>query len=225
MAKEYKNKTAEDILSSNYCEDPAWHIRNALSWLDYSERKSCPVALHYAGLHLRLAIEHLWFNLFGAARGGELSQTEYKKAIKSTTTLYQLIDQFSPYYTKFTMMWKIIDELDAMPRPKGIIWNIPKLKRIHGKCSSKTLHFQGVISEGYPKGKWIEDRQRFLYDSSKWMWDKMRSGMGIIVYKPETLKSDVLPLWERYRDGEIDEESLRHGLNIILPIVKDKPPS
>ena len=47
--------------------------------------------------------------------------------------------------------------------------------------------------------------------------------MGIIAYKPESLKSDVLPLWERYRDGEIDEEDLRHGVNIILPIVKDKP--
>ena len=119
MTIDYKNHTADKILSSAYIEDPAWHVFNSLSWLDHFKRNSSPQTLHYAGLHLRLAIEHLWFNLFGAARGGELSQTEYKKALKSTTTLYQLIDKFSPYYNKFTVMSKIIDELDSKPRPKG----------------------------------------------------------------------------------------------------------
>ena len=70
-----QNHTADKILSFDYIEDPAWHVRNSLSWLDYFERKSFPQILHYAGLHLRLAIEHLWFNLFGAARGGQLLQT------------------------------------------------------------------------------------------------------------------------------------------------------
>ena len=222
MTIEYKNRTAEDILSSDYCEDPAWHIYNALSWLDYIEKNSFPLALHYAGLHLRLGIEHLWYNIFVAALGGGLSQVEYEKALKSTTTLYKLIDKFVPFYNEFAVMVKNMAELDSKLLLQVTIWDIPKLKRIHGECSSKTLHFQGMRSKGYLGSNWIEARQKFLYDSSKWMWDKMKSGSGIIVYKPEDLKSDVLPLWEQFRDEEIDEEDLRNGLNIIQPIVKDK---
>jgi len=219
---EYRNRTVEDVLSSEYVEDPAWNVFNALSWIDIYERESFPFAIHYSGLHLRFAVEHLWFELFGAAIGGKFSQSEYRKALKTTTTLYKLIDIFEPYYEKFAIFMRILAEVNSAPLPQLIEWDILRLRRIHGECSMKTLHFQGLVSKGYLDHFWMEDRLRFLSDSANWMRQKMSSG-GFVVYKPEKLKDDVLPIWERFRDGDNDEEDVRNGLKIIQPIVADKP--
>jgi len=117
---------------------------------------------------------------------------------------------------------RILAEINAAPIPRINVWDISRLRRIHGECSTKTLHFQGVVSEGYLNHSWLEDRLKFLSDSANWMWQKMLSGR-VVIYKPEKLKDDVLPIWERFRDGDNDEEDVRNGLKIIQHIVADKP--
>src|SRR5262249_49068287 len=98
---DFRDRSPEEIIGCEYLDDSAWHIYTALSWLDYAQRKNAPIALHYSGFHLRYGIEHLWFEIFFAAKGGDVSPEEYAKAVKKATTLYKLIDSQAPHYKKF----------------------------------------------------------------------------------------------------------------------------
>jgi len=219
---DFRGRSADQILAEKYTGHASWHVHATLSWLDYVERKQAPVALHYAGLHLRFAVENLWFQIFWAARGATLSEPEFEKALSNTTKLYKLIDSLAPDYRKFAEFDQIIASLDSQAHPPTVVWNIDRLKRIHGECGNLLLHFQGPPSTGYLADGWIADRSSFLRESAKWMWDILTSRGNLVVYYPEGLKSDVLSVWERFRTGEIDAETARLGLKIIQPVVSKK---
>jgi len=212
----FRDRLPEEIIGREYLDDSAWHIYAALSWLDYVQRKNAPIALHYSAFHLRYGIEHLWFEMFFAARGGQLSAEDYKKAVKQGTTLYKLIDSLAPHYKKFAEFIGIIREIDPHPPPPMTVWNIGRLKRIHGECGNLLLHFQGVQETGYLQEAWIADRLGFLGVSAEWIWSEMTSTGRIVLYRPDDLnKPDVFDIWEDFRDGKIDADSARLRLKII----------
>ena len=181
------------------------------------------MALHYAALHLRLGVEHLWFQIFRVARGAILSRAEYDKALNNATKLYKLIDSMAPNYRKFAEFDQIISSVDSQPHPPTIVWDIDKLKRIHGECGNRLLHFGGIPDAGYLSSAWTEDHLRFLSDSTQWMWRNMTTRGNLIVYRPEGLKPQTHAIWEAFRKGEIDEESTRLRLKIIQPILAKHP--
>lgn len=221
----FKGRSAVEIFSTPHVDDSGWDIYMSLCWCDYAERTCAPQALHYAGYHLRTGIEYLWFTVLFAAQGGKMSLEEYRKSLKSTTTLYKLIDSRSPHYQKFFEFCEITTSLDSQRHPPMVFWDISKLKRIHGECSSRLLHFQGVPQQGYLSEGWITDRAKFLFESATWIFDTMRTRGNLVVFNPDGLKKpEVFSLWERYRDGKIDREEVRIGLKIVQPIVRTRPP-
>jgi hypothetical protein len=211
----FRDRPPEEIIGCEYLDDSAWHIYTALSWLDYAQRKNAPIALHYSGFHLRYGIELLWFEIFFAAKGGEVSPEEYAKAVKKATTLYKLIDSQAPHYKKFAEFIEIIGKIDPHPPPPMTIWDVDKLKRIHGECGSLLLHFQGVQSSGYLQEAWLADRIAFLDVAAQWIWSEMTSTGRIVLYRPDDLsKPTVFNIWEDFRDGNIDGDSVRVRLKI-----------
>ena len=220
----YKGLSPEQIISAKYLNDSAWHIWACLAWLDYSKRKNAPIALHYAGFHLRTGIEQLWFEVLFAAKGGSISSVEYKESLRATTTLYKLIDGKAPDYQKYAEFVRLVASVDSRPHPPTIIWDIAKLRRIHGGCSEFLLHFQGIIEEGYLQGEWIAGRTEFLLEAASWIWTRMTETGNLVVFAPEGLKKpEVYSLWERFRDGKNSEEDLINGLRIVQPIVSSRP--
>jgi hypothetical protein len=221
---EYKGRSADDIASDFYIADSAWHIRACLSWRDYAEQKNAPMALHYAGFHLRTGIEHLWFEVFFAASGGSITSSEYDKSLRNTTKLYKLIDAVEPHYKKYVEFGEVIASIDSVRHPPSVFWDISRLKRIHGGCGEYLMHFQGVPEKGYLGSEWIEGRMKFLFDSAMWIWTTMTQRGNLVVYAPEGLKKpEVYSLWERYRDGKVSREDALIGLKIIQPIVRLRP--
>lgn len=218
---EYKGHTADEILGRPYVEDSAWHIWAALSWCDYAERKNAPMALHYAGLHLRTGIEQLWFEVLFAAKGGSISYAEYEKSVNTTTKLYKLIESQAPLYSRFAEFMEIVWASESGPSPISVVWDMDRLKRIHGECGNRVLHFQGILERGYLGDAWLSDRLKYLFDSAKWVWDKMLSGVRV-VFETEGLKPEIYSIWERYRDGLIKDDDVRFSLKIVLPILEKK---
>jgi hypothetical protein len=221
---EYTGYTAEEILAIKYVPDSAWHIHVALCWCDYAERKRSPQALHYAGYHLRTGIEHLWFDVLISAQGAHMSFSEYEECLRSTTKLYKLIDARSPSYVRFAEFTKLLASLDSISHPPSVIWDISRLKRIHGECGGLLLHFQGVPERGYLGGAWIESRTRFLFDSACWIFRTMQERGNLVIYNPDGLKKpEVFSIWEQYRDARLSVEDATLRLRIIQPIVRKRP--
>jgi hypothetical protein len=220
----YKNRSADEIARSRDFDDSAHHVFSALSWSDYAEKNHAPLALHYGAFHLRTGIEQLWSEILFAAKGGSLGRNEYRNALKSTTTLYKLIDAQAPHYKKFAEFDQLIAKIDSKPHPPTVIWDISRLKRIHGECGGLLLHFQGVSLEGYMSPNWVNERSKFLHDSALWIANTMSERGNLVVYSPEGLKKpEVFSIWERFRDGKIDDTDVLNGLRIIQPMVKDRP--
>jgi hypothetical protein len=214
---DFRGRTADQIVREPFVSDSAWHIHAALSWIDYVKRTSAAIGLHYGGFHLRVGIEHLWFQIFWAGRGGALAVEEYKKAIKNATKLYKLIDSLAPDYRKFAEFDQIVASVDSRVHPPTVVWDIDRLKRIHGECGARLLHFQGVADGNYFSDDWMIQQLTFLEDAATWIWDTMRSRGNLVVYRPEDLFSQTQLVWESFRGGEIDEESVRYRLEIIRP--------
>ena len=217
---DFHGRTADQIVSEPFIADSASHVHAALSWIDYVKRTSGAIALHYGGFHLRLSVEHLWFQIFWASRGAMLPIDEYKKAIKNATKLYKLIDSLAPDYQKFAEFDQIIASIDRHVHPLTVVWDIERLKRIHGECSSRLLHFQGISEEDYLSEKWMIQHLVFLEESALWMWDTMRARGNLVVYHPQGLTPQTQLIWDSFRKREINEESVRYRLEIIRPLAR-----
>jgi hypothetical protein len=218
---DYKGYNADQILGNRYVPDSSWHIQMALGWCDYAERTGIWETLHYAGLHLRTGIEHLWFEVLFVAQGGVMSPADYVESLRNTTKLYKFIDQRSPSYYQFAKFTEILAIWDSVRHPPAIVWDIGRLKRIHGECSGKLLHFQGVPDRGYPSEQWTQERMRFVYDSARWIFDLMQARGNLVVYFPDGLsKPEVFEIWEKFRDGTLSEEDAAMRLRIIQPVLR-----
>lgn len=221
---EYKGRSAEDIAAGKFVDSSGWQIHASLSWCDFAQRRNAPTALHYAGLHLRTGIEQLWFEVLFAASGGSITAAAYEKALRSTTKLYKMIDTAEPHYSKFAEFVQVLASVDSRPHPPTVLWDITRLKRIHGACGELLLHFQGVQEKGYRSNAWSESRLKFLRESALWIFSQMTMRGNLVVYAPEGLKKpEVFSLWGRYRDGMISNDDVRIGLRIIQPIVQSRP--
>jgi hypothetical protein len=123
--------------------------------------------------------------------------------VKTTTKLYKLIDAAGPHYVKFAEFIQLLASVDSRQHPPTVVWDISRLKRIHGGCGEKLLHFQGIPEKGYRTDAWIESRMKFAFDSAPWMWSTMTTRGNLAVFSPAGLKKpEVFSLWERYRDGK-----------------------
>lgn len=219
---DYKGRSAEEIIATPYYESSGWHIHIALCWCDYAERKRASMALHYAALHLRTGVEQLWFEVLFASRGGSLSFSDYEKCVNTTTKLYKLIDSEAPHYAKFAEFIKIIGAVDSKPMPPTVIWDIPRLKRIHGECGHRLLHFAGILERGYLSENWFNDQSKYLFDAAYWIGSTMASTGNLAVFNLDGLKPEVISIWERFRDGLIEADDARYSLNLILPMLGKK---
>jgi hypothetical protein len=212
---------ANKIVRAGYVADSAWYIHAALCWLAYAEKHNASTALFYAALNVRMGIEHLWFDIFVVSKGNSISEQEYQKAVAQSTKLYKLIDTHSPDYVKFVDFTQMMNSFDSNPHPPTIIWDINRLKRIHGECSERLLHFGGKPHSGYRADQWCSEQIAFLSDSANWMWNEMTSRGNLVVYKPESLqKPEVYEIWQHYQSGALDREGAKLRLQIIQPALR-----
>lgn len=215
-----EGRTAGEIVTSPFIPDSAGHIHSALSWHDLAERENRSIALLYSAIHLRLCIEHLWFEIFQAATGNAISTGDFERAVKEATKLYKLVDERTPQYIKFCRFTQLMASLDSQPHVPSIIWDISRLKRIHGETSSRLLHFTGSSSHGIHSPQWAVEQSAYLKSEATWIWAEMRTRGNLVVLKLEGLEPEVLETWEEYKSHRIDIESARIRLDLLLPMLR-----
>src|SRR5438552_13272604 len=119
-------------------------------------------------------------------------------AIRNATKLYKLIDSLAPDYRKFAEFDQIIASVDSHVHPPTVIWDIDRLKRIHGECGDRLLHFQGISDGNYLSDTWAIRQLAFLDESAMWIWNTMKSRGNLVVYRPEGLIPEAQSIWEDF---------------------------
>lgn len=191
-------------------------IRSCRGWIEHHKQQRDTRSLLYAGLHLRLCIEHLWFENLSVAVGNRISESQYAKALKSATTLYKLIDEYSPHYRKYCEFGALISAaVRNNPLPVFTVWDMPRLKRDHGELSTRLLHFHGFDKSVSEQATRLDDDLSFVDKESLWIWDTCTTAGVFVVFKPEGLKEPARQIWKDFRDGKIQTDSVKMRLGFL----------
>lgn len=205
-----------DIFSRPLTSGSEGHIRSCRGWIKHGKRTRDSRALIYAGLHLRLCIEHLWFETLSVAVGNQLSESQYAKAMKSATTLYKLIDEFSPHYAKYCEFGELIRvAIRNNSLPPFTKWDIQRLKRDHGEISTRFLHFHGFDASESDQAKRFDNDLNFVETESSSIWNTCANVGVFVIFKPEGLNEPTRQIWEDFRDGKIQADSARMRLSFL----------
>jgi hypothetical protein len=213
-APEHRHRTAEQILTENILHDAPGFGYRAASWLDLVKRTGDFAALHYACIDGRLAIEHLIFEQIVVCVGAELTKEEYKKCLSKSRKLEKLLAQIVPEHEKLQDFTAIVESL-SLGIPKVNKWNIKELMKSWGMLSSY-LHWNGSHADTTENPEWQQRAIEKVTEIIEPLWGKMSSGQsGCMII--ELAKPNVREIWEDFRIGKIDSNSVRIRLEIIRP--------
>jgi len=217
----HKNRTPKQILDAERLFDSAWHIWQALSWLDYAKCKTNISALQYSALELRRGIEHLWFDMVVTSVGGELDIREYARCKGDSTKMYKVLKRLSPYHEKLVQFTNISASLDRQ-QPTVTEWDMSKLKRLHSEIS-QYLHFFGVPSETSDNPEWFIETLCTIETGANYIWLQLTtSHTGQI--KVTSMPPVVRDAWEGFCAGQLDEDSVRTRLHLAQPVLRKQTP-
>jgi len=214
MSPDYRNRSAEEILSKHIYHDAIGFGFRAASWLDYVERKGDVAALFYACIDGRLSIEHLIFELIVICSEPKLTKEDYKKCLNSPRKLDKLISKLVPEYEKLVEFSRIVQTMTP-GIPNINVWDIKDLMKNWGHLSSY-LHWTGAAIETTEDSEW--QSQAFEHAKSVIipLWQKLSSGQSGSI-SIESMSKNTKDVWEQYRKGEIGSESVRLRLEILGP--------
>ena len=138
---DFTNREPDNIVTERLFFDSAGFVYRGLSWCDYVKRKGSAVALQYAALETRQAIEQLLFEELIMSVGGQLHQKDYEKCKGNSTKLAKIIRRLNPNYLRLVSFTKAI--LSLIPNSPSLIeWDHGVLLKHWGTLSGY-LHWAG----------------------------------------------------------------------------------
>lgn len=215
MPPEFKNRTAESIVSENLHFESSGYIYRSLSWLDYAERTRSPVALQYAAHDLRQAIEHLLFEEILLSTGSRLTESQYKRCLGNATKLRKIINDISPHHRKLSEFVNAVMETSES-KISIAVWDHDLLMRYWG-CSSKYLHWSGDSRETVKSTIWLTTSIEQLNQAANYIWSKLTTSVTGTM-KIDEMHPEVRALWDQYLSDLIDINQVRIRLDILKPV-------
>jgi len=215
---DYKDKTAEEILSSRRLFDSAWYTFQSLSWIDYAKRDTNISALQYAALEIRNAIEQFWFETVVLSVGDNLDRKEYVKCKKNTTKMYKILKKLTPDYDKLVIFNRAMFSL--IETYKVTAWDLKKINKLYGKVSN-FLHFQGSPDETWKKSEWFVDFLNTVENAACYLWNGFTQGATAMSI-PENMAPEVREMWNEFKDDQITIDDVKIRLKIAEPVLKDR---
>lgn len=217
MIPQIKGLSADQIAGGEYVFDSAWHVHMCLSWLDYAKRSGRPQCLRYAAIELRTSVEMLWFEIFVVTMGGTIPAAEYARCSKEATKMYKLIDRVAPDYRKLMQFMDILLNLEHAG-PQIVVWDIDRLKRIHGQAS-EFLHFQGAPFDTHESPLWLGNGISKLESMANYIWGEITSGKQTGNMPLDKMEPETKAVWEQFRDDKLDKVGVRTQLLIAKPVL------
>ena len=213
---DFTNRGPADIVTENVFFDSAGFVYRALSWLDYAKRTASTTALQYAALETRQAIEHLLFEELVMSVGGQLEKSEYRKCKGNAKELAQIIRRLSHDYQKLVAFTRTI--LSLLPNsPPLVQWDYEILLKHCGTISTY-LHWAGEVKETFESPAWFVRGLEMVERAATYLWDKMTAGFSGVMM-PEKMQPEIRWLWEDFKSGKIDLDSVRERAHIVLPVL------
>lgn len=209
----YVGKTAEEILAFPENHSGSYFYRS-LAWLDYFTRKPTFSTLLYAATEGRQGIEYLLFEELVVSVGANLTEEQYLKCLKDSTSFAKTISKLTPDYLKLRRFTSLVASLEPAI-PKLIEWNHKSLMNDWGKLS-EFLHWVGARTLTSENTQWLRDSHRKLEAAVKPIWINFTSGTSGIL-RPENMHPTAKEIWERFRSNEIDESSVLFQLAYMRP--------
>jgi hypothetical protein len=218
---EYRGRSPEQIISKServYFDSVGYTYR-ALSWLDLSKRERNLCAFQYAAQDARQAIEQLFFEEIVLSVGTELDRKEYEKCKGNGTRLHKIIRRLNLNYKKLAVFTQGLISMDPQS-PPIVIWDHKVLIRHWGKISTY-LHWAGEPAETLKSSDWVDQGIAVVEAAASYIWEQNRAGYtGIMM--PHKMQPEVRESWKRFRDGEIDFDSVKRMADIALPILRKR---
>ena len=211
----YTNRTPEQIITQDVYFDSVGYIYRALSWLDIAKMSDNVCALQYAAHDTRQAIEHLLFEAV-ILSVSKLSYDDYRKCMGNSTKLHKIVRRLNPDYEKMVQFTQAVMSTDPKA-PPILVWDHKRLLKYWGDMS-KYLHWVGVPKETYESSEWLKGGIIAVGNAANHIWDNKTSGYSGIM-RTDRMKPDIRLLWERFRNDEIDLETVTGTANLVLPII------
>lgn len=199
--------------------DSAGYLYRALSWLDVYRRSKGFPSILYASIEGRMAIEYLLFEILVVGTGADLQNDEYEKCLKDRSRLEKVISRLLPDYEKIQAFTGVLVEFEPSI-PRQITWNVSRLKKQWG-ILSEILHWNGARSLTTESEDWMDG----VFDSIEEVLNDLRSSMesgASMCMPPSNMKPEIREVWYKFRNEEINLESVRIRLNLLKPVLSAK---
>lgn len=211
-APDFTNRDPVEIISEKLYFDSLGFVYRGLSWLDYAKRTTSVIALQYAALETRQAIEQLLFEELVMSVGGQLDRTEYEKCKGNSTKLAKIIRRLSPNYQRLVAFTRTI--ISLIPNsPPLVEWEHTTLLK-HWGIISAYLHWPGERKETFESPQWFVKGLQTVEDAATYLWTKKTAGYSGVMM-PENMETEIRQIWEDFESGKIDLDSAqRRARNI-----------
>ena len=213
---DFTNRKPDNIITERLFFDSAGFVYRGLSWWDYAKRNGSAVALQYAALETRHAIEQLLFEQLIMSVGGQLNQKKYEKCKGNSTKLAKIIRQLSPNYLRLVSFTKAI--LSLIPNsPPLIEWDHGALLKHWGTLSGY-LHWAGEPRETFNSSAWFVTGLEEIEHVATYLWDKMTKGYSGVMM-PQNMQPEIRQAWEEFSSGKIALDTAIERARIALPVL------
>lgn len=194
-------------------QDPGWNVIQAATLLREARSRNCTSLIHYAGLEMRMAIEQIFFTIISLALGKVDRKT--LDECRTLEGLKRVRGKVAPDYDKLCLFATAISAV--FPNvPSPAVWNmgvlIKHVSKLNEMCHSPlVIRGMGEVPEEWNK------RIKTLEDIYEHLAAKMRSPTCSL--RLETASQFGKDLWEKFRNDEIDLETVKFRMRIMKPAV------
>ena len=214
----YRNRSADSIVTEKLHFESSGYIYRALSWLDYAKRKDSPVAFQYAAHDARQGIEQLLFEELVLSVGTSLDRAEYEKCLGSSTKLYAIINRLAPEREKLATFNQAIFSVGSSQVPL-VVWDHKLLMKYWGKVSNY-LHWAGAIDETIQEASWVNEGIKVTEEACLYIWNN-QTQRETVVMLPNDMHPEIRHLWERFQSGSIGVEEVIISSQLLEPAINN----
>lgn len=212
----YKDKTADQIISNKLIDHSSWHFFQASSWLDLAKRTTYVGPLHYAAFELRYGIEYLLFQLLVLTKK-ELTESDYKECLGNPKKMSKMLKDHERPYKKLSRFTELANSL-ILNKPNILYWDLSELFKYWG-TASEFLHFVGAQVRTYNSKEWNISAIAKIEGILEKIWGKINKTHGIGLFDPDLMKPQVRDIWFDYLNDKIKDENVINRLKLIAPLL------
>lgn len=215
---DYKNRSANSIVSEKIHFESSGYIYRALSWLDLAKRKDSSVAFQYAAHDARQGIEQLLFEELVISVGTNLDRVEYEKCLGNSTKLHAIINRLAPEREKLATFNQALFSVSNVRIPL-VVWDHKLLMKYWGKISNY-LHWSGAIDETIQNASWVSEGIGAIEEACLYIWNNQtQKETGVML--PHDMHPEIRHLWERYQTGSIGVEEVKISAQLLEPTISN----